>query len=235
METVTGNGALHPLPCLLTTTKGTAMARTVDEYRRRWVAATGPDGSGAPWDEPLTPTACITYESARSTPMGEGCNHFPDFGDAICFYRFLHIPEELATTSDEIADLGDLLRNFAVLEATWKRVRFRFSDDALQYRRAEGERALDALLERFVREGYQATMGQRLTEIVNATLIDFELHEVYVLPEDLGAVLERFGNPLADYDAYEDAATPEAAAPVFDLSNPGHRAALAERLSEIGR
>jgi hypothetical protein len=213
------------------------MARTIDEYRRRWVEATGPDGSGTPWDEPLTPTACITYESARSTPMGEGCNYFPDFGDAICFYRFLHIPEELATTADEVADLGDLLRNFAVLESTWKHSRSssHFSDDALRYRRAEGERALDALLERFVREGYQASMAQRLIEIVNATLIDFELHEVYILPEDLGALLERFGNPVADYDAFEDVATPETAAPEFDLSNPGHRVALAERLAEIGR
>jgi hypothetical protein len=235
MESVKGNGALHPFPCLLTRTKGTAMARTIDEYRRRWVAATGPDVSGTPWDEPLTPTACITYESARSTPMAEGCNHFPDFGDAICFYRFLHIPEELATTADEVADLGDLLRNFAVLESTWKRYRSRFSDDALRYRRAEGERALDALLERFVRQGYQAAMGQRLIEIVNATLIDFELHEVYILPEDLGTLLERFGNPLADYEAYEDAATAEAAAPDFDLGNSGHRAALAKRLAEIGR
>jgi hypothetical protein len=144
MESEKGNGALHPLPCHLTKTKGTAMARTISEYRSRWVAATGPDGGGTPWDESLTPTACITYESARSTPMGEGCNHFADFGDAICFYRFLHIPEELATTADEVADLGDLLRNFAVLESTWKRYRSssRFSDDALQYRRAEGERSM---------------------------------------------------------------------------------------------
>jgi hypothetical protein len=78
-------------------------------------------------------------------------------------------------------------------------------------------------------------MGQHLIEIVKATLIDFELLEVYVLPEDLGALLERFGNPLAGYDAYEDAATAEAAAPVFDLGSPVHRAALAERLAEIGR
>jgi hypothetical protein len=231
------NGALHTLPCHLTRAKGTAMARTTEEYRRRWGEATGPDGSGTPWDEPLTPTACITYESARSTPMGEGCNHFPDVGDAICFYRFLRIPEELATTADEVADLGDLLRNFAVLESTWKRChsRFRFSDDALRYRRADGERALDALLERFVHDGYQSGMGQRLLEIVNATLIDFELHEVYVLPEDLDALLARFGNPLANYEAYEDEAIAEAAAPTFDLRNPGHRAALAERLAEIGR
>jgi len=210
------------------------MARTIEDYRRRWEEAIGPDGSATPWDEPLMPAACITYESPRSTPMGEGCNHFPDFGDAICFYRYLRIPEELDTTTDEDPSLGHLLPGFAPLESSWKRYRSRFSDEDIRRRRAAGERALDALLVHFVREGYQAIMGQRLIEIVDATLIDFELHEVYVLPEDIGALLEHFGNPLADYDAYDDEATTEAAAPMFDLSNPGHREALAEQLSEIG-
>jgi hypothetical protein len=211
------------------------MARTIEEYRTRWMEATTPNGTATPWDEPLTPAACIIYESARSTPLGEGCNHFPDFGDAICFYRYLRVPEELDTILHQDSGVSHLLPGFALLESSWQRYRSRFSDEDIQRRRAEGERALDALLERFVREGYQATMGQRLIEIVDATLIDFELDEVYVLPEDLVALLERFGNPLADYDAYDDEATAEAAAPTFDLSNPGHREALAERLFEIGR
>src|SRR5258708_30898146 len=203
------------------------MARTIEEYRRRWEEATGPDGSATQWDEPLMPAACITYESPRSTPLGEGCNHFPDFGDAICFYRYLRIPEELDTTTDEDPSLGDLLRGFALLESSWKRYRSRFSDEDIRRRRAAGERALDALLAHFVREGYQTVMGQRLIEIVDATLIDFELHEVYVLPEDIGALLERFGNPLADYDAYDDVLTAAAPATVFDLSNARHREASA--------
>lgn len=53
------------------------MPRTVDEYRQRWQGT-------QPWDEELTPTSCVAYESARSTMMGEGCAYLPDFGDAIC-------------------------------------------------------------------------------------------------------------------------------------------------------
>jgi len=120
------------------------MARTIEDYRRRWEEAIGPDGSATPWDEPLMPAACITYESPRSTPMGEGCNHFPDFGDAICFYRYLRIPEELDTTTDEDPSLGHLLPGFAPLESSWKRYRSRFSDEDIRRRRAAGERALDA-------------------------------------------------------------------------------------------
>jgi len=235
MERVTGTDALHALPCHLTRTEGTAMARTIEEYRTRWVEATGPDGSATRWDEPFTPTACITYESPRSTPMGEGCNHFPDFGDALCFYRYLRNPEELDIIPHQDSGVGHLLPGFTLLESSWQRYRSRFSDEDIRRRRAAGERALDALLERFVREGYQAIMGQRLIEIVDATLVDFELHELYVLPKDLGVLLERFGNPLANYDVYGDEATTEAAAPVFDLSHPGHREALAEQLFEIRR
>ncbi len=29
--------------------------------------------------------------------MGEGMLPFPDFGDAICYYRYFRVPEELKT------------------------------------------------------------------------------------------------------------------------------------------
>src|SRR5260221_2344397 len=40
------------------------------------------------------------------------------------------------------------------------------------------------------------------------------------------------GNPLADYDAYENDVEAEAHAPAFDLNNPEHRTALKERSEE---
>lgn len=213
------------------------MARTVEAYRQRWQDALGPSGTTAPWDEDLTPTACVIYESARSTPMGEGCNHFPDFGDAICFYRFYRVPEELDTASPEGAGAPSLLPGLGLLEASWQRYRSRFSDDEIRQRRATAERELDALLVRFVEFGYQSEMDDQLIEIVNSTLIDFELHEVYVLPGDLRRLLDDFGNPLVDPDAEdedEDEVAAMAAAP-FDLSNAAHRKALEEMLGEIGR
>lgn len=209
------------------------MARTVKAYRQRWYNALSPTGKTAPWDEDLTPTACVIYESARSTPMGEGCNHFPDFGDAICFYRYYRVPEELDTPPED-SGAPSPLPDLALLEASWQRYRSRFSDDEIRQRRATAERELDALLGQFVEAGYQPEMDDHLIEIVNSTLIDFELHEVYVLPGDLLRLLDDFGNPLVDPDDEDEDEVAVAAAP-FDLCDAAHRKALAEMLAEIGR
>lgn len=210
-----------------------AMTRTPQAYRQRWQAALTPECTVAPWDEELSPTSCVIFEAPRIIPMGEWCTFFADFGDAVCFYRYLRIPEELETlaTGDELAQLEPA----SVLEASrWGRYRARFSNEEIRRRRYEGERALDKLLERFVREGYQPDMAQKLIEIVATTLIDSDPHAVYVLPGDLSLLLAHIGNPFAEcdfmLDEEEDGAIP--AAPAFDLNAEGHRQALAERLTE---
>lgn len=192
-----------------------------------------PECTVAPWDEELSSTSCVIFESPRIIPMGEWCTFFADFGDAICFYRYLRIPEELETlpTGDELAQSAPM----STLEPSrWGRYRTRFSNEEIRRRRYEGERALDRLLERFVREGYQSDMAQKLTEIVATTLIDSDLHAIYVLPGDLSLLLAQIGNPFAEcdfmLDEEEDGAT--LAAPNFDLNAEGHRKALAERLIE---
>ena len=192
-----------------------------------------PECTVAPWDEELSPTSCVIVESPRIILMGEWCTFFADFGDAVCFYRYLRIPEELETmpTADELARLAPT----ATLEpSTWGRYRARFSNEEIRRRRYEGERALDKLLGRFVREGYQPDMAQKLIEIVATTLIDSDLRAVYVLPNDLSLLLANIGNPFAEcdfmLDEEEDGATP--ATPAFDLNAQGHRKALAERLIE---
>lgn len=199
-----------------------AMTRTPQEYRQRWQNAMTPECTVAPWDEELSPTSCVIFEAPRVIPMGEWCTFFADFGDAICFYRYLRIPEEL-----ESLPTGEGL-------AQWSHYRARFSNEEIRRRRYEGERALDKLLERFVREGYQPDMAQKLIEIVATTLVDSDLHAIYVLPGDLALLLEQCGNPFAEctfmLDEEEDGATP--AAPAFDLNAEGHRKALAERLIE---
>jgi hypothetical protein len=78
-------------------------------------------------------------------------------------------------------------------------------------------------------------MSKRLQEIVNHSLLDFELHEVYVLAGDLNALLSFLDNPLADYDAYENEEEAKAHAPAFDLNNPEHHEALKERIFMVGR
>ena len=191
-----------------------------------------PECTVAPWDEELSSTSCVIFEAPRIIPMGEWCTFFADFGDAVCFYRYLRILEELETlpTGDELAQLAPAS---ALEPSRWGRYRARFSNEEIRRRRYEGERALDKLLERFVREGYQPDMAQKLIEIVATTLIDSDLHSVYVLPGDLSLLLAHIGNPFAECDFMldeEDGATP--ATPAFDLNAEGHRQALAERLIE---
>jgi hypothetical protein len=210
-----------------------AMTRTPQTYQQRWQAAMTPECTVAPWDEGLSPTSCVIVEAPRIIPMGVWCTFFADFGDAVCFYRYLRIPEELETlpTGDELAQLASAS---TLGPSRWGRYRARFSNEEIRRRRYEGERALDKLLERFVREGYQPDMAQKLIEIVATTLIDSDLHAVYVLPGDLSLLLAHIGNPFAEcdfmLDEEEDGATP--AAPAFDLNAEGHRQALAERLIE---
>ena len=117
------------------------------------------------------------------------------------------------------------------MQPSWSRYRSRFSATEIRRRRYEGERALDKLLRCFVQDGYQPDMRERLIEIVSATLIDFELREVYVLPGDLAAVLARFGNPLAEYPDSGTETSREMATLMFDLNARGHREALAEHLA----
>jgi len=188
-------------------------------------------------DPELTHESCVIFETAHSTPMGEGMTALPDFGDAICYYRYYRIPDELEPQEpqEHSSDIDDLLPGLAILKQSWERRRPKLSDDEHHARRTAAEQALDDLLEEFVQQGYRTEMSTRLREIVNYELFDFELDNMYVLPMDLEALLSSVGNPLADYDAYESEEEAEAHAPAFDLSNPEHRAALKESIFMVGR
>jgi hypothetical protein len=211
------------------------MPRTVKEYQRRWRDAMAPGNQKAPWDENLSPVSCVIYETAHATPQGEGCSYLPDFGDALCFYRYLRIPEELDSAPVAGSDVAGLGAELVAQGWSWGSYRAHFSGEEIRRRRYEGERALDKLLARFVREDYQPDMGAKLIDVVNATLIDFALHEVYVLPDDLPAVLSRFGNPFMAHNARGGVVGIHAEPPAFDLNAPGHREALAEHLIASGR
>ena len=214
------------------------MPRSFQEYQTRWQQVIQEGNLSEIVEEPeLTNESCIIYESAHSTPMGEGMTTLPDFGDAICYYRYYRVPDELEPGEPQASssDIGDLLPGLAIMEQSWERRRPKLSDDELQARRVAAEQALDILLEDFVRQGYRAEISDRLREIVNNSLFDFELHQVYVLPGDLNALLHFVGNPLADYDAYETTEEAEVHAPAFDLNNPEHRAVLKENIFMVGR
>ena len=215
------------------------MSRSLQEYHARWQQAMQEwnfhkivDGTD------MTNDSCVIFESAHSTPMGEGAIPLPDFGDAICWYRYIRVPVELEPQEQQEGSIdGDILVpiGLEIIERRWEHRRPKLSNDELQARRAAAERALDGLLEEFIQQGYRTEMSNRLREIVNHSLLDFELHEVYVLAGDLNALLSFVGNPLADYDAYENEEEAEAHAPAFDLNNPEHREALKWRIFMVGR
>jgi hypothetical protein len=207
------------------------MSRPLQEYHEHWQRAMRETYiSGLPWDADVTVGSCVIFESAHSTPMGEGATAFPDFGDAICFYRYLRVPEELAP-QEHSSDVDNLLPG----RASWERRRPKLTNAQLRSRLTAAEQALDDLLEEFVQQGYRAEMSKRLREMVNDALLDFELHEVFVLPGDLDALFSFLGNPLAAYEAYENEDEAEAHAPAFDLSNPEHREALKKHLQTVSR
>lgn len=208
------------------------MPRTIHEYQHRWQNALNSESAHAPWEEALTTTSCIIYESARFTPLRGGCVRFPDFGDAIGYYRYLRIPEELGATPALGSDVAELLPDLAAAGWGWSSSRPQQSATELRRRRYEGQRALDRLLARFTCEGYHAAMGETLIEIVGETLIDIQLHAVYALPSDLPALLKRFGSPFAR-DARRIGTFGGALA--FDLDVSGHREALADHLAAVGQ
>ena len=216
------------------------MSRSLQVYHARWQRAMREQQIGDilwdPWDTDVTIESCVILESARSTPMGEGAIAFPDFGDAICYYRYSRVPGELEPREpqDRSSDMDNLLPGLALIMQSWEQRRPKLTNDQLRTRLAAAEQFLDDLLEEFVQQGYRTEMSESLQEIVNHSMLEFELDEVFVLPEDLDALLSFLGNPLADYDRYDNEDEASAHAPVFDLNNPEHRGALKERLMMVG-
>ena len=177
------------------------MPQSVEAYVERWTSPQGAMVRGHPLDAEMTPESCILDEVIRDS-IGSGAVALPDFGDAICWFLYYRMKDDAT---------GD-----------------RQPSDELLAAHAAARSSLTALLERYCRDGYDPLLKEALMQAVNGHLRNFSLEGVHVLPGDLNAVLESFGNPLVDEDA-EQRAGPE---PVFDLHNPKHRAALHERIVE---
>ncbi len=142
------------------------MTRTSQEYRARWQQVM------QEWnlneiveDEDLTNESCVIFESAHSTPMGEGMIALPDFGDAICYYRYYRVPDELEPTEPhERSSDGDVILpvGLEIIERRWEHRRPKLTDDQLLERRLKAEQALDELLDEFVQQGYRPEIGKHL-------------------------------------------------------------------------
>src|SRR5258708_36944031 len=125
------------------------MSRPLQEYHARWQQTMQEGKLGEiVEDAELTNESCVIFESAHSTPMGEGMTALPDFGDAICYYRYYRFSDELEPQALQERTMNKdviLPAGLEILERRWEHRRPKLSDDELQPRRAEAEPALDAL------------------------------------------------------------------------------------------
>ncbi len=184
------------------------MAKTVEDYHREWQAEENCGGIPglAPDEITVTPTSCIIFDANLGAfpGMSDGYHVLRDFGDAICYYRHWELGRQF----------GDA-EKLSPEEAAHKQV---------------AEDFFDALLLHFVNKGYQAKMEQELKDGVKQFLRDIVVYRVFVLPDDLPALLEHTGNPLVSWDEEESAAESQ---PPFNLNNPEHCEALYQRLMDM--
>ena len=184
------------------------MSRTLPknhEYWQNW-------GGEGIYDPDMADGACVISGGYGSFVDG-GYMHSSHFGDTICFSLSHYISESLAD-----------------LEA---QSQLNPSDDSHRANLIAAEQALDDLLGEFLEQGYRTGMKERLQEIVNNARTQLEIDEIFVLPDDLAALLSSTHSPFIDYDAYESEEEADANAPAFDWNNPEHRAALKQHLWNI--
>ncbi|HEU5369132.1 MAG TPA: hypothetical protein VFU69_11735 [Ktedonobacterales bacterium] len=127
-----------------------------------------------------------------------------DFGDAVCWWRYQGIQDEFGR-DDTLLSPQSLAR------------------------KETAQQELDALLERYVREGYQQGMGKEFIAAVKRSFREWELLTVYSLPEDLPRLLEDRGYPHVPEDERDEDAAAEDM-PAFDFDNPEHCRALENSL-----
>ena len=118
----------------------------------------------------------------------------------------------------------------------WSRLRAGFAPEDLAVAWTATDEALSALLDAFVAssassdEGVTPALVERLRATVNRYGLNLELGAIYVLPQDLAALLDQVGNPFVWWDDAMERAEQERQP--FDFDNQQHREMLARRLSE---
>src|SRR5947209_859482 len=129
------------------------MSRSLQEYHELWQRVLQEWNLNEIVEDPdLTNESCAIFESGDSSPMDEGMLPFPDFGDAICYYRYYRLPQELEPPEPQDQN---------------QRRRSNLTNDELRARLTTATQALESLLEEFIQRSYQAEMSKRLQEIVN--------------------------------------------------------------------
>ena len=205
------------------------MSKTFEEYDAYWRDMQKPSteiDSTFGWVIPkhpqadfITPTSCIlTGSDLHSAPgMSDSFWLFNDFGDAIGYFGYWELPRRYKRPP-ELSPEQDLAR------------------------RHEAIAFFLTLLKRYVHDGYQPEMKDDLCKGVHQYIRDIWLEEVYILPQDVTALLDYSGNPFKsrwgddeddgreeDREDEED----ESYKAAFDLNNPDHCYALYKRLNDL--
>lgn len=191
---------------------------TVDQYARAWERK----GATAPrLNSRLIPGASVLETLSMVVSPSMRYAFVDDFGYAVsyCLDRLRHD----LTPPDEQEDADSVER--------WWRMRSAFTSAELAAFWVAAEKGLTDVLQSFVLDGYSRSLGDRLREVVNAYGLDLELGEIYVIPQDLPALLARLGNPLVWWDD-DIERLPELEQQPFNFADMRHRTILARRLRE---
>jgi len=202
------------------------MALSVDDYRRAWES----DGSRSQrCNRRIIAGSCVLETLALVTDAGMRYIFVDDFGDAVSYCRQCLFVDLTPPSQRE---------NHGSPE-DWRRLRAGFAPEDLAVAWAAADEALSALLDAFVASsasaessdaGVAPALIERLRATVNRYGLNLELGAIYVLPQDLAALLGQVGNPFVWWDDAMERAEQERQP--FDFDNEQHRAMLARRLSE---
>lgn len=199
------------------------------------MAASDDDGETAamPPNDQLGERSCVLetllWLGDSADPAGRAGLRYvivDDFAQAIDFCQRRLLVDLVAP---ELPEWSEQPEERAAL-ARWRRARARCAPDKLAVRWRAVRRALTALRQEVAEAGYAPALGERLRAIVQRYGLDLELGAVYVLPDDLAALLARVGDPFVWWDDAIERAEQQRAP--FDYANPAHRAILARRVRE---
>lgn len=164
--------------------------------------------------------------------FGVNAQDIPDGGDAPSLVELTpqSVVVDMLIWSGSPASSGLIVyRDFgAAVRDLWYRTIVTGSVEKDRY--DEGQRAFQALYDRWREQGYSDDMGAAFAELVSTYDSDYTgTHVMYTLPDDLEDVLE-WCFPESDRTDWPEG-VPEHAE--FDLNNPEHLALLQQALEEM--
>ncbi len=186
------------------------MTRTAYEYLRAWERA---EASSPHLNSRLIRGTCVLETLSMVVDPDLRFVFVDDFGYAASYCR-RRLWEDL-TPPDQRGSDESVER--------WRRMRSAFLASDLADAWSAADAAFSDLLDSFIANGYSRALADRLREIVNTYGLDLELGEIYVLPQDIQALLARTGESVVLREEYGES-----------FSN-ARRAALARWLREANK